>query len=38
LLEFLDSQLRQADTAWSVGSFGAVAHALDRLGRGFRLN
>ena len=28
LLEFLDSQLRQADSAWSVGSFGAVAEFM----------
>ena len=28
LFEFFDRQLRQADTAWSVGSFGAVAEFM----------
>src|ERR1700761_36168 len=28
LLEFFDRQVRQADTAWSVGSFGAVAEFM----------
>jgi hypothetical protein len=25
LLEFLAKQLRQAETSWSIGSFGAIA-------------
>jgi hypothetical protein len=28
LIEFFDRQLRQADTAWSVGSFGAIAEFM----------
>jgi hypothetical protein len=31
-LEFLDKQLRQPDTAWSVGCFGAIAEFTRSLG------